>query len=216
MSWICSCGTRNVNVNAQCANSRCKKSGKDGTEIETYDSFDELLSDIRLHKIDKAINMYLRKDWRDHIMTPQEEKFSKLFNSTKILVKDMDTLTLRAFREELADIAFSARAQLTAVDDEEKERRKLANKDSKPKGFEKSLNTDEQTTTAINAVKERQKKMTRAEKIQAGLEKLGISSADASKLMSAGTILGRIKSKAAEPKVETESKPVFNPFAKKE
>jgi len=152
-------------------------------------------------------------------MTPQEELFAQLFNHEKKLVCDMDTLTLRAHREELAKIAFEARARLTAVDDEEQGRRK---KDSPgPKGFERSLNVDDTATEAINNIKERQKRLTKAEKIQASLEKLGISTADAAKLMSAGTILGRLKNKdsvegvSKQDSVE-ESKPLFNPFEKKQ
>lgn len=153
----------------------------------------------------------------DKTVTPQEELFSQLFNHEKILVRDMDVLTLRAHREELAKIAFEARARLTAVDDEDNTRKKKAN-DDKPKGFERSVNTDETTTNAINAIKDRQKRLTKQEKIQAGLEKLGISTADATKLMTAGVILGRLKNKEAEKPAEptSETKPLFNPFAKKE
>lgn len=149
-------------------------------------------------------------------MTPQEQLFSELFNHEKSLVKDMDTLTLRAHREELSKIAFEARVRLTAVDDEDKHRKK----DNKPTGFSRSVNTDENTTNAINTIRERQKKLTKAEKIQAGLEKLGISTADAAKLMSAGAILARIKDKTSKDiltKSDTpveEPKPVFNPFTK--
>ncbi len=134
-------------------------------------------------------------------MTPQEELFAELFNHEKILVRDMEMLELRAHREELTKIAFEARARLTAVDDEDRMREKKSS--TKPLGFERSLNTDETTTNAINAIKDRQKRMSKQEKIQAGLEKLGISSTDAAKLMSAGTILGRIKNKATED-VKTE------------
>ncbi len=216
MSWICTkCGLTNVNVNTFCADSRCKN---ERGEFEPFDSFDELLSEIRLSKIDKIINFYpvnLLSERSERRMTPQEQLFSDLFNHEKILVKDMDTLSLRAHREKLAQIAFEARAKLTAVDDEEKDRRKIANS-NKPQGFARSLNTDEATTNAINAVKERQKRMSKADKIQAGLEKLGISSTDAAKLMSAGTILGRVKSTASKiTEAVTDSKPIFNPFEKK-
>jgi hypothetical protein len=170
-------------------------------------------------------------------MTPQEQLFSELFNHEKLLVKDMDLLTLRAHREELAKIAFEARARLTAVDDEEKGRKSKSN-GNKPTGFSRSVNTDEATTDAINAVKERQKKLTKAEKLQAGLEKLGISATDAAKLMSAGAILGQLKDKKSKDIItgeqlqsplgqedgftlvkptteQSEVKPVFNPFGKK-
>jgi hypothetical protein len=172
-------------------------------------------------------DVYVRHIKEAKPLTPQEELFSQLFNHEKILVKDMDMLTLRAHREELAKIAFEARARLTAADDEESNRKKKSQPKG-PSGFERSVNTDETTTNAINAIKERQKKLTKAEKIQAGLEKLGISTADAEKLMSAGTILGRlnkVKSSETEKIVEavskqdsvevSEPKKIFNPFEKK-
>jgi hypothetical protein len=148
-------------------------------------------------------------------MTPQEELFADLFNGykTKPSVNEMSDLELRAHREELMKIAFEAKAYTYAVDEILKER--------KPKGvqgFARSLNVDDAATDAINTIKERQKRLTKTEKIQAGLEKLGISSADAAKLMSAGTILGRLKSAKPETVVETitePNKPIFNPFEKK-
>jgi len=163
---------------------------------------------------DKVIRIHIRANGVSE-MTPQEELFSQLFNHEKILVKDMELLELRAHREELSKIAFEARARLTAVDDEERTRKKKFN-EGKPTGFERSLNIDETATNAINAIKERQKRMSKTEKIQAGLEKLGISTADAAKLMSAGAILGRMKSKQSETKTEkTREEKAFNPFEKK-
>ena len=165
-------------------------------------------------------------------MTPQEELFADLFNGykTKPSVNEMSDIELRAHREELMKIAFEAKAYTYAVDEILKER--------KPKGlqgFSRSLNIDETTTNAINTIKEKQKRLTKTEKIQAGLEKLGISSTDAAKLISAGNILARLKDKASQdimtdkaglrsplsqengftikPK-PIENKPIFNPFTK--
>ena len=63
----------------------------------------------------------------------------------------MDLLTLRAHRETLSKIAFEAKARLTAVDDEEKIRKKKEAGD-KPAGFERSLNSDQTATDAINTI----------------------------------------------------------------
>lgn len=150
-------------------------------------------------------------------MTPQEELFSKLFNHEKILVQDMDTLTLRAHREELAKIAFEARARLTAVDDVEEDRKRLSKKD-KLTGFERSLNTDDTTTNAINTIKERQKRLSKADKIKAGLEKLGISSDYTDKIMSARNIseqVNRTQNTTKPTEEKKEENKVFNPFEKK-
>ncbi len=149
-------------------------------------------------------------------MTPQEELFKLLFNSEKGLVKDMDALTLRAHREELAKIAFEARARLSAVDDEEKQRKPK----KEDKGFQRNLNSDDVTSEAINTVKERQKRMSKEEKVLEGLMKLpGMDRKTAESLMSAGTIKGRLDNiagkKTEEVKVTEEVKPVFNPFEKK-
>lgn len=138
-------------------------------------------------------------------MTPQEELFSQLFNHEKMLVKDMDILTLRAHREELAKISFEARARLTAVDDEDNDRKKKS-APSGARGFERSVNTDETTTDAINAIKNRQKKLSSKEKMLANLaalyEKSGMTAAEAEKqaasAMGAGKILETIKDKKSK------------------
>lgn len=142
----------------------------------------------------------------DFTVTPQEELFSQLFNHEKVLVKDMDLLTLRAHREELAHIAFEARARLTAVDDEEKQRKTKA-KGDRPEGFARNLETDEISSNAINTIKTRQSKLTKQEKLLAGLEKLGISAGDAGKILSAGNMLRQLQSKGnGEATVESVTK----------
>jgi hypothetical protein len=153
-------------------------------------------------------------------MTPQEELFAKLFNHGKLLVKDLDALELRAKREEWAKIAFEARAYITAADDEENERKKAKRKENgnKPTGFERSLNTDETTTDAINTIKERQKRMSKQDRIIESMKKAGIPEADAEKLLSPGLLLEKIKQRAKEEeeKKKADYKPVFNPFEKKD
>lgn len=214
MTWICkSCKATNVNESEHCAYRKCNGERK---EFEPFDDFDEILSRVRFDNIDRSIHLFLSKDWKDKPMTPQEELFRELFNHEKVLVKNMEILELRAHREELAKIAFEARARLTATDDEEKSRRKKS-EDGKPTGFTRSVNVDEASTDAINKIKERQKKLSKADKIRDGLLKLGIDSSAADKIMSARNILSQTKkaqntTKPEEPK--TASKP-FNPFEKK-
>ncbi len=217
MNWICPrCLEELGELNGYCE--YCK--AKDGTIVYNPDKY--FIREIRIP--------YICEPGASK-MTPQEELFSQLFNHEKILVKDMDTLTLRAHREELAKIAFEARARLTAADDEENDRKKTT-RSNKSQGFERSVNTDESTTNAINNIKERQKRLTKSEKVQAGLQKLfeqsGMTAAEAEKealsRMSAGKILERIKDKVSKdiiigvneikPIEQTENKPFFNPFQK--
>lgn len=232
MPWICHCGLTNVNANTYCAGcifTNPNNSKRPNLE-QIPDSYDELLQEIKDFNEFKKLgftteDIYLYKR-RDNPMTPQEELFSQLFNHEKVLVKDMDILQLRAHRESLAKIAFEARARLTAVDDEENGRRKKSSEgNGKPTGFSRNLNTDEATTDAINTVKDRQKRLTKADKIKAGLvalyEKSGMSKSEAEKesqtQMGAGSILARFKNKTAvTEEVKTEQKPLFNPFSKKE
>lgn len=205
MSWICKqCGLNNVNLVLVCY---CQNERR---EFEPFDSIDEIISCSRLAKLDKFIG---------EMMTPQEQLFSELFNHEKVLVKDMDILVLRAHREELAKIAFEARARLTAVDDEENGRKKKA-KDSdpnKPSGFSRSLNTDDKTSEMINTIKERQKGLSKIEKIVEGLIKLGYSRSEAEGKMSAGKVLAQVRAseKAIKETKTEETKLVFNPFEKK-
>lgn len=166
-------------------------------------------------------------------MTEQEELFKRLFNHEQSLVKDMDTLALRAHIEELSKIAFEARARFTAADDEERERRKEAKSNGKTNGFQRSLNTDETTTNAINAIKERQTKLTKKERVQEGLKKLyELAGSDNPSKLAAETasnaklaevinkkteeIRGPLHSPFIIAEKKEEKKPFINPFAKKD
>jgi len=146
-------------------------------------------------------------------MTPQEELFAGFFRDEKMQIKDMSILEMRSHREELAKIAFEARARLTAVDDEERERKSKARKESGVTGFSTSLQTDELTSNAINKIKDRTKKLNKQEKTLQGLIKMGMDPKDAEKLMSAGTILARVRATEQKSGKEPEAATSFNnPF----
>jgi hypothetical protein len=195
--WICSnCNEELGDYNGWCEYCWINK------QIKVYNSDCYYIRDIRIDILADGAKP----------MTPQEQLFSELFNHETILVSNMSLLELRAHREELAKIAFEARARLSAVDEVE---RKAKKKDGQPIGFARSINADDTATNAINTIKERQKRMSKQEKILKGLEALGIDTAEAQKLMSSGTILAKFKQKVEEVKTASEeTKPVFNPFAK--
>lgn len=187
--------------------------------------YDENLAKFKLKcLIARSANKTLCEKHRilwSEFMTPQEELFKQLFSHEKHLVKDMNDIELIAHREELSKIAYEARARLTATDDEVRERKA---KNSKKTGFITSVMTDDVTSDAINKINARQKKIDKTEKLIEGLVKLGMSRADAEKTVSAGNILAKfkdkvdnIKAQVAVPQIQvTESKPVVNPFAKKD
>lgn len=187
INWQCPrCQNELGELNGWCE--YCKHT--DGTIVYNPDNY--LIRDIRIRHITNGAKT----------VTPQEELFKELFNSARVLVKDMSTLELRAKREEWAKIAFEARAYLTAADAEENDRKKLSEPKG-PKGFQRSVNTDETTTNAINTLKERKARMSKAEKVQESLKKLyeqsGMSAAEAEKeamaRTTAGNILAQIKNK---------------------
>lgn len=146
-------------------------------------------------------------------MTPQEELHAKLFNSEVELVKDMDLLTLRAHREELAKIAFEARARLGA-DDEVIKSKEKKDKGDKPRGFSRNLQMDDISSNAINNITERQRKLSKDEKmIERMRTKLGISEEYIqSTIMSNMNIHKQIQAKEIEAaKAETKAAKAVEP-----
>jgi hypothetical protein len=173
-----------------------------------FDEIDKLINDVEIWRL---------SGW---IMTPNEELFAKFFNNEKALVAKMDDLQLRAHREELSKIAFEARVRLTAINEEGQERNA---KSKRSKGYETSIESDAEASDAINRIKERQKKLTKTEKLIENLMKLpGIDRAIAEKMVSATTQL-EIRNKPKETITVGELKetiefieksPIFNPFTK--
>lgn len=222
MTWICQCGLVNVNANTYCAaciftNPRFSKR----TEIGDFDSYDELLTSVRLHSLRRLIDM-----------TPQEELFAKLFNHEIEFVKDMSILEIRAHREELARITYEGSVRIRAVDHVEKERIKAKKISEGPTGIERNKNVDEQTSQAINVVKERQKRLTKLDKIKENLLKIdGMDASFVEGLMKNKNILEATKQRAQntsepimpeetvkqieEANKQMEKKEFVNPFSKK-
>jgi hypothetical protein len=229
VAWLCDCGLHNVNANLHCADSTCHKPRPEESE---WDSLDELISKVWHSRIDRVFNLYLPDEKRiENPMTPEEQKFADFFAGHIKLVQDMDLLEVRAYREQQADTAASAKAGYYACDVRERELRKK--KGDGPIGFETSVNVDETATNAINTIKERQSRMSKKEQVQAQLKKLyemaaehGIikeapSDSEVQKKLQAGTILGRVKRSATEldgaaPAEPKDTRPLLNPFAKPE
>lgn len=210
MSWICPrCGLNNVNANKKCADYRCKL---ERPYVSGFDDFDEILKSVQFR--------FLGLGEIDD-MTPNEELYREFFNAVMANpeVHAKTDLELRAEREQLIIVITKGRAEVDARDKILRER--------KPKGvqgFAASINADETSTNAINTIKERQKRMSKEDKVREGMKKAGISAADIEKMMSAGNMLQRLKMKATElfshdKKEESEQpseppKPFVNPFAK--
>ena len=229
--WICPvCSEELGDYNGYCE--YCYTSATNKTKIYNPDKY--YIREVCIYAI--THNLAERSEAE---MTPQEELFKELFTGAVRIVEGMDALTRRAYREEMQKIAYEARVHVAAVDkidDDEKRTRRA----KEPKGFERSLNTDQATSDAINTIRERQKRLTKQEKIQAGLKEMFLKSGmslqeaerEAQRLMGAGTILAQtnpeksdvVKETAAKLVEETkatklessEMKKMFNPFEKRE
>ncbi len=157
MSWLCKCGLKNSGLNES---GSCAKAFNESIRLHYQvsqnqpDKFQAIVVNIGLY------------------MTEQEELFAKFYSQDKILVKDMDSVQLREHREELAKIAFEAKARLVATDDEVRERHAKSGK-----GKEWILPVDEHSPVnndAINTPKIRQARMNKIEKLKSQLKDAGL------------------------------------------
>ena len=193
--------------------------------IDFYDEIDCSLTKYEIWKLEKAERLDFEhfdyvKNWRIPLaeMTAKEQKFATFFNGEKVLVKDMDDLRLKAHIEELQDIAFEARARLSAADDEARER---GAKTRAKKGFQTSVASDDFTSNAIHNINERQKKMSKTEKEIERLVDMGMNRKDAENLYKTKTIIAVKEHGAGSVEVDKlvnatpgGTKSYSNPFAK--
>lgn len=239
MSWVCNkCGSVTINACAYCVYCKYKHNVTEPRPVShdyLYDDYEELLFKCRVKPLDTIIlAWFIRIDkivankGLMMAMTPQEELFAEFFRDEKLTVKDMSVLELRQHREELAKIAFEARARLTAVDDEERDRK---GKDKqKSKGFSASVQTDELTSNAINAITKQSVKLNKRESmIKKLMDKVGVDRATAEAMVpdvektSAGKAINsksKLESINSGATVKTEqqeraSQPFTNPFGPK-
>lgn len=226
MSWICNkCNHSNPNVGEYCyfcihhVGIKVLRSGQD-----FYDESEHRQVLFEIYKTEKAENLDFHhfdyvKNWRIPVaeMSAKEQLFANFFNNEKGLVKDMDDIKLKAHIEELQDIAFQARARLSAADDEARERAATRKKN---KGFQASVQTDDFTSNAIHNINERQKKMSKQEKEIERLVGLGIDRAVAENMYKAKTVLA-VKEHGAQSVIvdqivsetPTGAKAFSNPFS---
>lgn len=182
MSWLCSCGTLNSGLNESCAASKQThlEIGRREHRQVTPNTPDFVMATVAARETG--------------LMTPQEELFAKFYNHEKVLIKDMTYIQKREHRDELHQIVFEGKARLSAVDDELKEEKaKISNKewlvtDTKP---------SPSVSDAINAVKQRQTRMSKMDKIREQLARAGIDEATIKEMV------GNLEKKATDGKLKT-------------
>ncbi len=176
--WLCNCGLKNSGLNQNCAARLTRLSG------EHYQ--------ISSNKPDFWQATVIANEVLMSSMTPNEELFAKFYNHEKLLVKDMDVVQLRTHREELAKIAFEAKARLVAADDEGRERKAKTDNKQWLVSSDEVLSTD-----AINAPKIRKDRMSKIDKMREQLLKAGIEEATVNEM------IGNLEKKATERNLKT-------------
>lgn len=169
MPWMCECGSNNANLNSSCAICKKVRIG----ELECFDDSEYLQI--------KVICYYTRLKEYNMPMTESEKLFAKFFAEEKVLVADMDDLTLRSHREELSKIAFEARARLTAIGDEVQGRTSKKNKVF-------NSPSEESVGDTINKINERKTKMSKVDKQIENMVAMGIDRETAEKMFAASSI----------------------------
>jgi hypothetical protein len=235
MNWNCpKCSNEMGEYNAYCE--YCKYNDN----IEVYHPDPNYIREIRIGILVRSIADGVTGEE----MTPQEELFKDLFiqshDDESSLVRNMDAATLVQHIEDLSKIAYEANVRIRVAKQKQDENQREIRKAKL--GFARNLEVDEgnaDTEDIINTIRDRQKRMSKVERTLETLTKnTGISPAEAAKLMSAGLMLARTKSKilddikpenisrdgggeADDSSVEVgqdsveNSKPFVNPFAKK-
>lgn len=177
-------------------------------------------------EVNKAACKRHRIYWTEIPMTPQEELYTKFYNAEALLVEDMSDIELQARREELQNLAIEVRARLTKTINKQDERGRAR----RPKGFESSINVDETTTEALNAIENRNTRMSKLDKVAKTLREMGVDEAEVQRMLSARNIRDTKAKETSKPLISTpfEVKPIVaegqsetkepvklsNPFAK--
>jgi len=116
-------------------------------------------------------------------LTDNEELFSKFFNSEMVLISAMSEAEKIDHIKELEEIAFEAKARLTAAKSNQRDsaaRRRVGSEWSIS-----AIEPDQTTSDTINRVKLREKRMSKLDKTRAQLEKLGLEKKDIDVMISA-------------------------------
>jgi hypothetical protein len=165
------------------------------------------------------------------IMNASELLFKEFFNNEKnVVVKTLNDAELQDHIEALEQFALEARARLYAADEEKRER------SSKNKRFTVSGDNESLTSNAINAISERNKKISKRDKLVENMMKLidcDRATAEAmvpdtdkmskGRAINASEALKKLNNQlpssqveiSAEPLIKSEPKPFSNPFAPK-
>lgn len=144
-------------------------------ELFRHNSIEAIIKLSREHYITQLRNeleyfVGFGKTWEggeSNIMSndANEDLFAKFYNHEKILIANMSSDEFKAHEEELAKVAFEAKARLTAVVDKKREDNAKLRSSQKEWLMPRSGAEDALVSDAINAVGQRKKRMNKIEKL---------------------------------------------------
>lgn len=124
----------------------------------------------------------LRRTGEFYPMTEDRvELHAKFFNGSVVLCEQMTDEQLESYIKELSNICFQGRAQLNGAEHVKRKRNALLS----PKSREWLVSADqsEAVSDALNQIKERKSRMSKADKLKEAMVSLGLADADVSSLI---------------------------------
>lgn len=193
MPWTCKCGLINASINKLCA----------GLNQPVLDD----LQHFQISPSTYDITLYWTRERRIKELTANEDKFAQFFNAEAVFVSSMSAIELEEHIQELEEIAFEAKARLTAAKTNKRDR------DAKRfVGGDWSItptNPDPNVTDTINKVKLRGQRMTKLDKMRDKLAALGIEDKEIEQMIAAMVKQAR-KDKPDSPKDKKDSNETDN------
>lgn len=124
--------------------------------------------DIRCHR--SGLRYGILGSWETSKMDDKTALHATFYNNEKELIEDMSDSDLEAHIEELAAIAFEARARINAGQDKKRERQ--ANSDNQKVWLSKVEDGNFDSNAAIGAVEGRKKRQSKSDKLFGDMTKL--------------------------------------------
>lgn len=134
-----------------------------------------------ISEVDRSL-IAVRRTGEFYPMTEDRaELHKKFFNAESIIVSQMDDDAIEKHRKLLSDICFEGKAKLNATEAEIRKRK--AKLSPNQRDWLVSSEDSEAVSDALNRVKERQKRMSKADKLKEAMQSLGLADADVSSLL---------------------------------
>ena len=126
---------------------------------------------LRIQSLDRVIQLSSTLGYET---MSNEDLFKKFYNDEKVLVSEMSSEDFRLHEEELALIAFEAKARLQAIVDHKREQNQKLRTGQKEWLVNRTDAEDQLVSDAINNVQARKKRMNKAEKLEQQLKEMNI------------------------------------------